>query len=725
MTIPIPKESMACLQTTSKTKFMINDILSSSESNNNQQQQQQQQHQQHLNGNTDKSASNSPNSVSSAAVSAAAAAAAAMHHHFQNLPHHLLTQMQREQFAQSNGRISSPEYDDGGSDCDSDEMMDDNSVCSNGKDDDKMKNGYSMRTGIPGLSKKQRKARTAFTDHQLQTLEKTFERQKYLSVQDRMELANKLNLSDTQVKTWYQNRRTKWKRQTAVGLELLAEAGNYAAFQRLYGGPPYMGGWPYQSAQSHPGASPSMADLYYRQAAAAAALQKPLPYRLYPPVPSLAPLGTLPGHQFSPISSAPGATSPISSLTNFYQASKGDSHSSATTRSSPSPPLNPGSPPPKTTKDDERRERRESCSDDEENIQTELFHEVNETSILPTAPTTPILQNITLEANYTCGEEKELFLVNDESLEIYLKKCPKTRKVDVIGQDELFTNISVSFRRLKHSKRNKTLKISFFNVTNVNFDDDLDFCSPLINVSLTYVKEVHLLRKLYDEGCVTFDNDNSMTVFIRAKEKTPKYSESALKSLAAVVAILSLIIIALSYYAFCFVSPSRWQKRNSERPKSVKRSITVEPVDRLSIRRPTILPEVQRTIAEEAKSATLKRKQKSVEDISEPKNEETSKNIETTAEVHVENSAPKPKLSYVLGPIIEPQVQRKIAEEASDKVKSNANSLKGSKDELSIQVEDPSNDFIRKEGTSASDKTQDRPTSKIPVARKTSSGSKK
>ncbi|KAB7506879.1 BarH-like 1 homeobox protein [Armadillidium nasatum] len=56
--------------------------------------------------------------------------------------------------------------------------------------------------------KKQRKARTAFTDHQLQTLEKSFERQKYLSVQDRMELAAKLNLTDTQVKTWYQNRRS-------------------------------------------------------------------------------------------------------------------------------------------------------------------------------------------------------------------------------------------------------------------------------------------------------------------------------------------------------------------------------------------------------------------------------------------------------------------------------------------------------------------------------------
>ncbi|GIY48813.1 barH-like 1 homeobox protein [Caerostris extrusa] len=87
--------------------------------------------------------------------------------------------------------------------------------------------------------KKQRKARTAFTDHQLQTLEKSFERQKYLSVQDRMELAAKLNLTDTQVKTWYQNRRTKWKRQTAVGLELLAEAGNYAAVQRMLTTSPY------------------------------------------------------------------------------------------------------------------------------------------------------------------------------------------------------------------------------------------------------------------------------------------------------------------------------------------------------------------------------------------------------------------------------------------------------------------------------------------------------
>ncbi|BFZ20266.1 hypothetical protein BsWGS_23305 [Bradybaena similaris] len=99
--------------------------------------------------------------------------------------------------------------------------------------------GSSSSSPLLIKTKKPRKARTAFTDHQLSVLEKTFERQKYLSVQDRMELAAKLNLTDTQVKTWYQNRRTKWKRQTAVGLELLAEAGNYAAVQRMLQTNPY------------------------------------------------------------------------------------------------------------------------------------------------------------------------------------------------------------------------------------------------------------------------------------------------------------------------------------------------------------------------------------------------------------------------------------------------------------------------------------------------------
>ena len=56
-------------------------------------------------------------------------------------------------------------------------------------------------------NRRQRKARTAFSDSQLQLLESTFERHKYLNVEERTSLARNLGLSDTQVKTWFQNRR--------------------------------------------------------------------------------------------------------------------------------------------------------------------------------------------------------------------------------------------------------------------------------------------------------------------------------------------------------------------------------------------------------------------------------------------------------------------------------------------------------------------------------------
>ena len=45
-----------------------------------------------------------------------------------------------------------------------------------------------------------RKARTVFSDHQLTGLEKRFEAQRYLSTPERVELANALNLSETQVR---------------------------------------------------------------------------------------------------------------------------------------------------------------------------------------------------------------------------------------------------------------------------------------------------------------------------------------------------------------------------------------------------------------------------------------------------------------------------------------------------------------------------------------------
>jgi arsenate reductase-like glutaredoxin family protein len=49
--------------------------------------------------------------------------------------------------------------------------------------------------------------------HQLNALEEEFTAHKYLSVPQRLQIARCLSLSEQQVKTWFQNRRTKWKKR--------------------------------------------------------------------------------------------------------------------------------------------------------------------------------------------------------------------------------------------------------------------------------------------------------------------------------------------------------------------------------------------------------------------------------------------------------------------------------------------------------------------------------
>ena len=76
-----------------------------------------------------------------------------------------------------------------------------------GSDDGKEKNRP------PGGAAKPRRARTAFTYEQLVSLENKFKTTRYLSVCERLNLALSLNLTETQIKIWFQNRRTKWKKQ--------------------------------------------------------------------------------------------------------------------------------------------------------------------------------------------------------------------------------------------------------------------------------------------------------------------------------------------------------------------------------------------------------------------------------------------------------------------------------------------------------------------------------
>ncbi|XP_074599367.1 uncharacterized protein LOC141853789 isoform X2 [Brevipalpus obovatus] len=62
-------------------------------------------------------------------------------------------------------------------------------------------------------NRKVKRMRTAFNPQQLIELERAFEKNHYVVGTERKQLAEKLGLSETQVKVWFQNRRTKFKRQ--------------------------------------------------------------------------------------------------------------------------------------------------------------------------------------------------------------------------------------------------------------------------------------------------------------------------------------------------------------------------------------------------------------------------------------------------------------------------------------------------------------------------------
>ncbi|XP_067888506.1 homeobox protein HMX3-A-like [Heterodontus francisci] len=70
------------------------------------------------------------------------------------------------------------------------------------------------------VQERKKKARTVFSRNQVFQLQSTFDLKRYLSSAERAGLAAALQLTETQVKIWFQNRRNKWKRELATELEI-------------------------------------------------------------------------------------------------------------------------------------------------------------------------------------------------------------------------------------------------------------------------------------------------------------------------------------------------------------------------------------------------------------------------------------------------------------------------------------------------------------------------
>ncbi|KAM6294635.1 homeobox protein Nkx-3.1 [Aegotheles albertisi] len=106
--------------------------------------------------------------------------------------------------------------------------------------------------------KQAKRSRAAFSHTQVIELERKFSHQKYLSAPERAHLAKNLQLTETQVKIWFQNRRYKTKRKQVAseisrldthlvgqkvpevpGASLLALRGGWQYLPCLY----YLNGW--------------------------------------------------------------------------------------------------------------------------------------------------------------------------------------------------------------------------------------------------------------------------------------------------------------------------------------------------------------------------------------------------------------------------------------------------------------------------------------------------
>uniref|UniRef100_T1IRQ6 Homeobox domain-containing protein n=1 Tax=Strigamia maritima TaxID=126957 RepID=T1IRQ6_STRMM len=154
--------------------------------------------------------------------------------------------------------------------------------CASPPRDDKTQLEETLR--VNGKGKKMRKPRTIYSSLQLQQLNRRFQRTQYLALPERAELAASLGLTQTQVKIWFQNRRSKYKKlmkaQQAQTTSPGQQGGTNNGLAPSVGGPQS----PPQPSQTHSPVTPAPGTYLPPASSSSGAAVSPQPPPMSPPV---------------------------------------------------------------------------------------------------------------------------------------------------------------------------------------------------------------------------------------------------------------------------------------------------------------------------------------------------------------------------------------------------------------------------------------------------------